>query len=80
VDWPKVTRILLRAAVAAALAAPLGACETVNEAIIGQTPYVNESGTALMRPGFMNRNGCPIGTHGVAFPNGNGFTCLVNDR
>jgi hypothetical protein len=80
VDWSKVIRALLRAGAAVALAAPLGACggETINEAIIGKTPYVNESGTAPMRPGYLNQNGCQIGTHGVPFPNGNGFVCRVN--
>ena len=79
-DRAEVTRVLLRTALAAVLTAPLGACETINEAIIGQSPYVNESGTAPMRPGYMNRNGCQIGTHGAPFPNGNGFICRLNDR
>ena len=78
--WPEVTRVLLRATAAAVLTAPLGACETINEAIIGRSPYVNESGTAPMRPGYMNRNGCQIGTHGAPFPNGNAFVCPPNDR
>jgi hypothetical protein len=62
----------------AVLGAPLGACETLNTAIIGPAPYANESGTAPMRPGYMNQNGCPIGLHGVPFPNGNGFVCRLN--
>jgi hypothetical protein len=79
VSWSTVIGALLRAGAAVALAAPLGACgETINEAIIGRTPYVNESGTAPMRPGYLNQNGCQIGTHGVPFPNGNGFVCRVN--
>jgi hypothetical protein len=74
----RLAQALARAAFLAGAAAPLGACETINEAMIGPVPYVNESGTAPMRPGYMNLNGCPIGAHGVPFANGNGFVCRVN--
>jgi hypothetical protein len=30
------------------------------------------------RPGYENSNGCPPATHGVPFPNGNGFRCVQN--
>jgi hypothetical protein len=30
------------------------------------------------RPGFENLNGCPPQTHGVPFPNGNGYRCVQN--
>src|SRR5579863_5204069 len=71
---------LAAAVFVAALAASLGACETLNQEMIGRVPYVNESGTAPMRPGYMNLNGCQIGTHGVPYPNGNGFMCRLNNR
>ncbi len=31
------------------------------------------------RPGYLNLNGCAPGSHGVPFPNGNGFRCVPND-
>jgi hypothetical protein len=39
--------------------------------------------TEWMRPpqersGFLNQNGCSPGTHGVPYPNGNGFRCVLN--
>jgi hypothetical protein len=30
----------------------------------------------VVTPGYENRNGCQLGTHGVPFPNGNGFRCV----
>jgi len=74
----RLAKALARALLLFWAGAALGACETINEAMIGRVPYGNESGTAPMRPGYMNQNGCPIGTHGVAFPNGNGFVCRLN--
>jgi hypothetical protein len=31
-----------------------------------------------MRPGYENLNGCQQGFHGVPFPNGNSFRCVLN--
>ena len=30
------------------------------------------------RPGYENLNDCQPGTHGIPFPNGNGFRCVVD--
>jgi hypothetical protein len=30
------------------------------------------------RPGYENLNDCTPGSHGVPFPNGNGFRCVAN--
>ena len=30
------------------------------------------------RPGYENQNACPPGSHGIPFPNGNGFRCVPN--
>jgi hypothetical protein len=32
----------------------------------------------VVRPGYENQNGCQPGTHGVPFPSGNGFRCVLD--
>ena len=74
-------KILTRVAILAALSAPVGGCVTFNDAFpggAGMSPESDEGPTVVLRPGFENRTGCPPGFHGIPFPNGNGFRCIVN--
>jgi hypothetical protein len=72
-------QMVTRAAILAALTAPLSACLTANEEFLKtRDTYGDETATAPLLPGFENRNGCQRGLHGVPAPNGNGFRCVQN--
>jgi hypothetical protein len=71
---------------AAILAAAFGACD-ISAAYAGEGWWNPDQSRwernewarpPQERPGYENLNDCGPGSHGVPFPNGNGFRCVPN--